>query len=116
MTGWIYGEKGTRGEGGTARPRPLRWLGKRLLVLALASGSVGYAFHLFGTWPLGIVAVVTPVFGWIALVLAMQRRFGVSPTKNAGREHFDVRAESSSHRALVEANLQNIEQRRLYGR
>jgi hypothetical protein len=47
------------------------------LVVALASGSASYAFHLFGTWPLAIIATVTPVFGWIALVLAIQRQFGV---------------------------------------
>lgn len=59
-----------------ARPlRPLAWLGKRLLILALASGAAGYAFHLFGTWPLGVIAVTTPIGGWVALILGMQRTF-----------------------------------------
>ena len=55
--------------------RPLVWLGTRLLALALASGVAGYAFHLFCTWPLGVIAVATPIGGWVALILAMQRTF-----------------------------------------
>jgi hypothetical protein len=58
------------------RPRPLPWLGKRLLALAIASGAAGYAFHLFGTWPLGVIAIATPIGGW---VLGIQRNFGVAP-------------------------------------
>lgn len=57
------------------RPRPLPWLGKRLLALAFASGTVGYAFHVFGTWPLGVIAIATPISGWIALILGMHRTF-----------------------------------------
>ncbi len=56
-------------------PRPLVWLGKRLLALALASGGAAYAFHLFGTWPLGVIAIATPSGGWVALILAIQRTF-----------------------------------------
>lgn len=56
-------------------PRPLVWLGKRLLVLALASGAAAYAFHRFGTWPLGVIAIAAPSVGWVALILAMQRNF-----------------------------------------
>ena len=59
----------------TQPPRPLVWLGKRLLTLALASGAAGYAFHLFGTWPMGVIAIATPIGGWVALILAMQRNF-----------------------------------------
>ena len=78
MTAPLRAEKRSFPVRETARPKPLPWLGKRLLALALASGSAGYAFHLFGTWPLGVVAILTPIIGWAALVLAMQRRFGVA--------------------------------------
>lgn len=65
-------------DGEVKRPRPLPWLGKRLLLLVLVSGSAGFAFHFFGTWPLGVIAIITPIVGWIALILDMQRQFGAS--------------------------------------
>ncbi|OZA18381.1 MAG: hypothetical protein B7Y02_01690 [Rhodobacterales bacterium 17-64-5] len=46
------------------------------MLLAIAAGSAGFAFHLFGTWPLGVIAILTPILGWVALVLGMQRQFG----------------------------------------
>ncbi len=80
------------------RPSPLSWLSKRLLLLAIASGGAGYVFHVLGTWPLGIVAIVTPVFGWIALVLAMQRQFGASAQSTAFGLEDDACAKAISRR------------------
>ena len=68
------------------RPSPLPWLGKRLLLLAIASGSAGYAFHLFGTWPLGLIAILTPLVGWTLLLLKMGSRFErAHPLRNIDR-------------------------------
>lgn len=100
-------------EGEVNRPKPLPWLGKRLLLLSIASGSAGYAFHLFGTWPLGIVAIVTPVIGWIALVLAMQRQFGASPQSTALCLEDDTCAKAISR---TESNLAaQMDWRRRFG-
>lgn len=98
------------------RPRPLPWLGKRLLALAVASGTVGYAFHLFGTWPLGVLAIATPIGGWIALILGMQRAFGTIEGP-IHRSSCDEPLDSNRrHMNLAQRNLQSIEERRLYGR
>lgn len=78
VQGRLEGVRCDAREGVVNRARPLPWLGKRLLLLAFASGSAGYAFHLFGTWPFGVVAIATPILGWITMVLAMQRQFAVS--------------------------------------
>lgn len=80
----LQGEKREFPETEAKPPRPLVWLGKRLLTLAIASGAAGYAFHLFGTWPLGVVAIATPIGGWVALILSLLRTFrgrvaGINP-------------------------------------
>lgn len=100
-------------DGEVKRPRPVPWLGQRLLLLTFASGSSGYAFHFFGTWPLGIVAIAMPILGWMAVILAMQRQFGASNRVSTRLMDDEI---SNHEIAQMEADLaEQMDWRRRFG-